>query len=64
MPLELGGAAKEVMNLSPEQGASPNPKDHDEDALRGLVCSGKVGLLAAQVQLVGKWLAAYPGYRQ
>lgn len=64
MPLELGGAPKDTMNLSPEAGTSPNPKDHDEDALHSLVCSGKVGLVMAQVQLAGKWLGAYPGYRQ
>jgi hypothetical protein len=63
MPLELGGAPRDPKNLSPELGASPNPKDHDESSFRELVCSGQLTLAEAQQQFVGKWLAAYPGYK-
>jgi hypothetical protein len=64
VPLELGGAPRDPMNLSPEAGASPNPKDHDESTFRELVCSGQLTLAEAQQQFIAKWLAAYPGYRQ
>jgi hypothetical protein len=64
VPLELGGAPRDPMNLSPELGASPNPKDHDESTFRELVCSGQLTLAEAQQQFIAKWLAAYPGYRQ
>ncbi len=63
MPLELGGAPRDPMNLSPEVGRSPNPKDRDESTLREQVCAGRLTLMAAQQQLVAKWLASYPGYR-
>jgi hypothetical protein len=63
MPLELGGAPSDPMNLSPESPASPNPKDADESSLREQVCAGRLTLDAARQQLVAKWLAPYPGYR-
>jgi hypothetical protein len=63
MPLELGGAPSDQTNLSPESPASPNPKDHDESSLREEVCAGRLTLDTAQQQLVGKWLAPYPGYK-
>ena len=62
MPLELGGAPRDEMNLTPEQPASPNPKDRNEDALHRLVCAHQVGLVAAQVELVTRWLGPYPTY--
>lgn len=62
MPLELGGAPRDEMNLSPEQPASPNPKDRNEDALHKLVCAHQIGLVAAQVELAGRWLGPYPTY--
>ena len=62
MPLELGGAPKDEQNLTPEQPASPNDKDRNEDALYQLVCTHKVGLVAAQVELVARWLGPYPTY--
>ena len=64
MPLELGGAPSDPINLSPESPASPNPKDGDETRLKTQVCNGQLTLAQAQGQLVAKWLAAYPGYRQ
>lgn len=62
MPLELGGAPSDPANLSPELGASPNPKDSDEDSLRRDVCAGRLTLADAQVQLVSRWLGPYPQY--
>lgn len=64
MPLELGGAASDVMNLSPESPPPPNPKDADETRLKNAVCSGQLMLAQAQQQMVATWLAAYPRYRQ
>ena len=63
MPLELGGAPSDAMNLSPESPASPNPKDRAESQLREQVCAGTLTLEAAQQELVAQWLAAWPGYR-
>jgi hypothetical protein len=63
MPLELGGAPRDPMNLSPESPAGPNAKDSDETALKDEVCSGQLTLAQAQTQMVATWLAAYPGYR-
>jgi hypothetical protein len=62
MPLELGGAPSDVMNLSPELGASPNPKDSDETSLKTAVCDGQLTLAQAQQRLVATWLAPYPKY--
>lgn len=64
MPLELGGAPSDVMNLSPESPPSPNPKDADESALKTSVCSGQLTLVQAQQDLVTTWLAAYPRYKR
>ena len=63
MPLELGGAPRDVMNLSPESPPSPNPKDSAETSLKYDVCDGRMTLVQAQQQMVSTWLAAYPGYR-
>lgn len=62
MPLELGGAPSDPMNLSPEYPKSPNAKDADESALKEQVCSGALTLAQAQEQLVSKWLDAWPKY--
>ena len=64
LPLELGGAPRDPMNLSPEEGPSPNPKDRDESGFKQLVCAHKLALVAAQVQFIAKWLAPYPEYKQ
>jgi hypothetical protein len=50
-------------NFADENPASPNPKDHDETALHGEVCAGRLTLTAARTQLRDRWLLAYPGYR-
>lgn len=64
VPLELGGDPRDTSNLSPERGASPNPKDSAENSARADVCAGRVTLRQAQVAFVATWLAAYPGYRR
>lgn len=64
VPLELGGAPRDTSNLSPERGASPNPKDSAENSARADVCAGRATLRQEQVAFVAAWLAAYPGYRQ
>ena len=64
MPLDLGGAPSDPANLSPESPASPNATDRDESLLKIEVCDGRLTLAQAQQQLVAKWLAPYPGYRE
>lgn len=64
MPLGLGGAPSDVMNLSPEAPPSPNAKDDDETRLRTAVCDGALTLMEAQHELVAAWLAPYPQYKQ
>jgi hypothetical protein len=64
VPLELGGAPNDTSNLSPELGASPNPKDSAENSARSEVCAGRVTLRQEQVAFIAVWLAPYPGYRR
>ena len=63
VPLELGGAPRDTSNLSPERGASPNPKDSAENSARAEVCAGRATLQQEQIAFISRWLAAYPGYR-
>jgi hypothetical protein len=62
VPLELGGAPRDTSNLSPERGASPNPKDSAENAARADVCAGRATLRQEQVAFIATWLARYPDY--
>jgi len=68
IPLELGGAVNAAGNLWPEPDyAHPsafylNPKDHLEDALKHLVCSGRMPLATAQKLIVTNWVIAYRRY--
>lgn len=55
VPLELGGAPRDPKNLWPEPGASPNPKDSDENRLHADVCAGRKTLDQARAQLLAKW---------
>jgi hypothetical protein len=59
--LELGGA-NSIANLFPEA-AAPRPGSHEKDklenALHSEVCSGKIGLRAAQRLIAGDWVTAY-----
>jgi hypothetical protein len=64
LPLELGGSPKDQHNLSPEEGASSNPKDQDESTINRQVCSGHLTLAQGQAQLVARWLGGWPAYKQ
>lgn len=55
--LELGGATNDARNLWPEPGASPNPKDSVENALRRQVCSGAMSLAQAQHVIATDWVS-------
>jgi hypothetical protein len=57
VPLELGGATNDRRNLWPEPGASPNPKDTVEDALKDGVCQGRTTLARAQREIAANWAA-------
>ena len=56
VPLELGGATNDPRNLWPEPGASPNPKDTVENALRREVCAGQITLATAQHEIATNWV--------
>ncbi len=57
IPLELGGAPSDPRNLWPEYGSSPNAKDRVENAARAAVCSGRMSLRSAQVDMATNWVA-------
>jgi hypothetical protein len=57
IPLELGGSPTSPLNLWPEPGASPNPKDAVESAANHAVCQGQMTLAAAQRAIAGDWTA-------
>lgn len=65
IPLEVGGSPTSVKNLWPEPwnvtwGAQR--KDRLENVMHGLVCSGRVGLRAAQRMFATNWIAGYQRY--
>lgn len=64
VPLELGGS-NAATNLWPEP-AAPTPgfheKDHLENALHALVCSGRMSLKRAQGLIKRNWVSAYRRY--
>lgn len=55
IPLALGGAPRDPRNLWPEPGASPNPKDAEEDQLHRDVCAGHRTLAAARAKILADW---------
>jgi hypothetical protein len=57
IPLELGGSPTSVLNLWPEPGASPNPKDGVENAANQAVCDGRMTLVAAQEAIASDWIS-------
>ena len=65
IPLELGGDNTPA-NLWPEayhtRAGSAGVKDHLENHLHALVCSGQVNLAAAQQAIAGNWSAAAARY--
>lgn len=54
--LELGGSPTSALNLWPEPGAAPNPKDSVENAAKAAVCSGAMTLAAAQSGIATDWM--------
>jgi len=63
--LELGGAASDPRNLRPEPYFATDGarvKDLVENKLHDLVCSGALGLAAAQQAIATDWWAAYQTY--
>ncbi len=63
--LELGGNPTSSLNLWPEPFAGPygaRIKDKLENKLHDLVCSGQLGLVAAQQAEASNWYAAYLTY--
>lgn len=63
IPLELGGAPRDPHNLWPQPrygsaGLTASDKDGIENRLKTDVCSGKVGLLAAQQAIATDWTTA------
>jgi hypothetical protein len=61
IPLELGGS-NDASNLWPEpyDGQwNAHTKDHLENQLRSMVCSGVMPLAAAQTKIARDWIAAY-----
>jgi hypothetical protein len=66
LSLDLGGAPRDPMNLSPEVHRASVLKDQDEAVLggsQGQVCRGQLTLEQAQRALITKWLAQWPAYR-
>jgi hypothetical protein len=62
MPLELGGAPRDPMNLSPEAHPGSFNKDSAENVAKAKVCAG-ADLRQVQTEFIAAWLAPYPGYR-
>jgi hypothetical protein len=58
VPLELGGAAADPRNLWVEPGSIPNLKDKVEGSLNHAVCSGRLSLVAAQLEIAHDWTTA------
>ena len=61
IPLEVGGDGYAVGNLWPEPyaGTGARVKDQLENRLHQLVCSGQLGLRAAQQEIAQNWYTAY-----
>ncbi len=62
IPLELGGAPRDPLNLWPESfdgGDNARNKDQVENGLHDAVCAGRVSLATAQHAIASDWLAAF-----
>jgi 5-methylcytosine-specific restriction endonuclease McrA len=57
VPLELGGS-NDMKNFWVETGRIPNPKDTVENRLHREVCTGKISLHTAQLDLAHNWTTA------
>ena len=53
VPLELGGAPRDLRNMWPEPTAAARVKDRRENALHRQVCAGLTSLAAAQQEMAG-----------
>ena len=64
IPLELGGDGYAPGNLWPEPyaGTGARAKDQLENRLHELVCTGQLGLRAAQQAIAANWYLAYQQY--
>jgi len=62
VPLSLGGAPSDSMNLWPEPGGIPNPKDRLEYRLYRMVCDHEIDLRTAQQAIAVDWISAYRRY--
>ena len=54
--LELGGSPTAAVNLWPEPGASPNPKDQVEQVANHAICAGRLPLADAQRRISANWI--------
>lgn len=55
LPISLGGAPRDPANLRLQAVAAAKAKDLDERRLHRAVCSGRMGLEAAQDELLRRW---------
>jgi hypothetical protein len=57
VPLELGGS-NDMTNFWVEAGKIPNPKDTVENHLHAMVCTGRISLRTAQLDIAHDWMTA------
>ena len=55
VPLEAAGDPTSPLNLWPERGAFPNPKDAVENRVHAEICSGKITLVQGEQVFLGDW---------
>jgi hypothetical protein len=55
VPLSIGGAPRDPHNLFPQPAAKATEKEDLEDRLHQAVCSGQMGLTAAQAKMRHDW---------
>lgn len=60
VPLELGGAPADLENLWLQPYDESHAKDRVEDALKILVCDGRMSLVDAQRRIAHNWTTAIP----
>ncbi len=60
IPLELGGAPRDLRNLWLQPYAEAHAKDVVEDELHILVCDGRMRLTDAQARIAHDWTTAVP----
>jgi hypothetical protein len=60
VPLELGGAPRDLRNLWLQPYSESHAKDRVEDELHILVCDGRTSLTDAQQRIARNWTTAVP----